>query len=64
MCTEHAPTPLSAKNLKEENAHKQICVTGNTAIDALPMVVEVLHSDQALAEELVRVLRWASLTVK
>ena len=52
-----APTPLSAKNLKEENAHGQIFVTGNTVIDALHMVVEKLHSDQALAEEQVRVLK-------
>ena len=54
-----APTPLSAKNLKEENAHGQIFVTGNTVIDALHMVVERLHSDQALAEEQVRVLKEA-----
>ena len=54
-----APTPLSAKNLKEENAHGQIFVTGNTVIDALHMVVERLHSDQALAEEQVRALKEA-----
>lgn len=54
-----APTPLSAKNLKEENAHGQIFVTGNTVIDALHMVVEKLHSDQALAEEQARVLKEA-----
>ena len=54
-----APTPLSAKNLKEENAHGQIFVTGNTVIDALHMVVERLHSDLALAEEQVRVLKEA-----
>lgn len=54
-----APTPLSAKNLKEENAHGQIFVTGNTVIDALHMVVERLHSDQALAEEQVMVLKEA-----
>ena len=54
-----APTPLSAKNLKEEKAHGQIFVTGNTVIDALHMVVERLHSDQALAGEQVRVLREA-----
>ena len=54
-----APTPLSAKNLKEENAHGQTFVTGNTVIDALHMVVERLHSDQALAEEQVRVLKEA-----
>ena len=54
-----APTSLSAKNLKEEKAHGQIFVTGNTVIDALHMVVERLHSDQALAEEQVRVLKEA-----
>ena len=54
-----APTPLSAKNLKDEKAHGQIFVTGNTVIDALHMVVERLHSDQALAEEQVRVLKEA-----
>ena len=54
-----APTPLSAKNLKEEKAHGQIFVTGNTVIDALHMVVERLHSDQELAEEQVRVLKEA-----
>lgn len=54
-----APTPLSAKNLKEENAHGQIFVTGNTVIDALHMVVERLHSDQELAEEQVRALKEA-----
>ena len=58
-----APTPLSAKNLKEENAHGQIFVTGNTVIDALHMVVERLHSDQALAEEQVRVLKEAGYPI-
>lgn len=58
-----APTPLSAKNLKEENVHGQIFVTGNTVIDALHMVVERLHSDQALAEEQVRVLKEAGYDI-
>ena len=58
-----APTPLSAKNLKEENAHGQIFVTGNTVIDALHMVVEKLHSDQTLAEEQVRVLKEAGYPI-
>ena len=58
-----APTPLSAKNLKEENAHGQIFVTGNTVIDALHMVVERLHSDLALAEEQVRVLKEAGYPI-
>lgn len=46
-----APTPLSEKNLREENAHGQIFVTGNTVIDALHMVVNKLNSDPALAAE-------------
>ena len=58
-----APTPLSAKNLKEEKAHGQIFITGNTVIDALHMVVERLHSDQALAEEQVRVLKEAGYPI-
>ena len=58
-----APTPLSAKNLKEEKAHGQIFVTGNTVIDALHMVVERLHSDQALAEEQIRVLKEAGYPI-
>lgn len=51
-----APTPLSEKNLKEENAHGQIFVTGNTVIDALHMVVEKLNSNSALAAEQEKVL--------
>lgn len=43
-----APTPLSEKNLKEEGAHGQIFVTGNTVIDALHMVVERLQNDTVL----------------
>ena len=58
-----APTPLSANNLREEKAHGQIFVTGNTVIDALHMVVERLHSDQALAEEQVRVLKEAGYPI-
>ncbi len=51
-----SPTPLSEKNLKEENAHGQIFVTGNTVIDALHMVVEKLNSNPALAAEQEKVL--------
>lgn len=43
-----SPTPLSEKNLKEENVHGDIYVTGNTVIDALQMVVEKLKNDNAL----------------
>ena len=45
-----SPTPLSEKNLKEEKAHGQIFVTGNTVIDALHWVVERLHTDKELAK--------------
>lgn len=47
----YAPTSLSANNLKEEKAHGQIFVTGNTVIDALHMVIEKLKTDPALAKE-------------
>lgn len=44
-----SPTPLSERNLKEENAHGRIFVTGNTVIDALHMVVDKLKSNPDLA---------------
>lgn len=52
----YAPTLLSANNLKEEKAHGQIFVTGNTVIDALHMVIEKLKTDPALAKEQERTL--------
>ena len=58
-----APTPLSEKNLKEEKAHGQIYVTGNTVIDALHLVVEKLKSDKALADEQINVLRTAGYDI-
>ena len=58
-----APTPLSERNLKEENAHGQIFVTGNTVIDALHMVVDRLKGDKALADEQVNVLKVAGYDV-
>ncbi len=58
-----APTPLSENNLKDENAHGQIFVTGNTVIDALHMVVNKLKSDKALAEEQINVLKNAGYDV-
>ena len=51
-----APTPLSEKNLKDENAQGHIFVPGNTVIDALHMVVNKLQSDAALAAEQNKVL--------
>ncbi|MBR3443793.1 MAG: UDP-N-acetylglucosamine 2-epimerase (non-hydrolyzing) [Bacteroidaceae bacterium] len=59
-----SPTPLSEHNLKEEKAHGQIFVTGNTVIDALHMVVDKLKSDKALAAEQVQVLSHAGYDVK
>ena len=58
-----SPTPLSEQNLKEEKAHGQIFVTGNTVIDALHMVVEKLKSDKALANEQIVVLKEAGYDV-
>lgn len=58
-----APTPLSEWNLREEKAHGQIIVTGNTVIDALRMVVNRLKIDQILAEEQNNVLKNAGYDV-
>ena len=58
-----SPTPLSERNLKEEKAHGQIFVTGNTVIDALHMVVKRLKDDEALAHEQVKVLAEAGYDV-
>ena len=58
-----SPTPLSEQNLKEEKAHGQIFVTGNTVIDALHLVVDKLKSDKALADEQIQVLKAAGYDV-
>lgn len=58
-----SPTPLSEKNLKEEKAHGQIFVTGNTVIDALHMVVNRLKNDDALAKQQEQVLKTAGYDV-
>ncbi len=58
-----APTSLSEKNLKEEMAHGQIFVTGNTVIDALHWVVNKLKNDDILANKQVRVLAEAGYDV-
>ena len=48
-----APTPLSRKNLLQENVcDETISVTGNTVIDALYMVVNKIKNDQILGEKL------------
>lgn len=58
-----SPTPLSEKNLLEENVHGKIVVTGNTVIDALHMVVEKLKNDLALAKEQEKILTKAGYDV-
>ena len=58
-----SPTPLSESNLKEEKAHGQIFVTGNTVIDALHMVVDKLKNDKALADEQIKVIANAGYDV-
>ena len=51
-----SPTPLSEANLKKENIHGDIYVTGNTVIDALHMVVSKLENNPDLASEQERIL--------
>lgn len=58
-----SPTPLSEQNLKDEKAHGQIFVTGNTVIDALHLVVNKLKLDKTLADEQVEVLKTAGYDV-
>ena len=58
-----SPTLLSENNLKEENVHGKIFVTGNTVIDALHMVVDKLKNDPKLAAEQENVLRAAGYDV-
>lgn len=59
-----SPTPLSERNLKEENAHGRIFVTGNTVIDALHMVVDKLKSNPDLAASQETVLLDAGYDVR
>lgn len=54
-----SPTPLSELNLICEKAHGQIFVTGNTVIDALHMVVDMLKNNVDLAKEQDKVLKAA-----
>ena len=58
-----SPTPLSEKNLKQENARGKIYVTGNTVIDALYMIVNKLKNDQVLKDEQINILRNAGYDV-
>lgn len=58
-----APTPLSEKNLQDEQCHGRIYVTGNTVIDALHLVVGKLEADKGLAKDLNDVLLRAGYDV-
>lgn len=58
-----SPTPLSAQNLKDENASGEIFITGNTVIDALHMVVEKLKQNETLASEQAKALAEAGYDV-
>lgn len=47
------PTQLSKQNLLDENIHEnQIIVTGNTVIDALYMILEIIKKNSALKKQL------------
>lgn len=58
-----APTPLSEENLKLENVHGKIYVTGNTVIDALHYVVEKLHGNKVLSQSVTEVLKKAGYDI-
>lgn len=59
-----APTSLSEENLRSENVHGNIYVTGNTVIDALQMVVGRLKTDKALADKQAEILYKAGYDVR
>lgn len=59
-----SPTQLAENNLRKENVHGQIFVTGNTVIDALYMVVNKMKNDKKLADEQVKILLEAGYDVK
>lgn len=59
-----SPTPLSKKNLLQENvAEDKIFVTGNTVIDALHWVTKKLKSSDAMQAELTNFLKTAGYDV-
>ena len=59
-----SPTPLSKKNLLQENvAEDKIFVTGNTVIDALHWVTKKLKSSDAMQVELTDFLKTAGYDV-
>jgi UDP-N-acetylglucosamine 2-epimerase (non-hydrolysing) len=47
-----APTASSAENLRGENLHGRIVITGNTVIDALHLAVARIGADAALRDQL------------
>lgn len=57
------PTVHNENNLREENVHGQVFVTGNTVIDALHMVVDKLKSDNVLEKVQIEVLKNAGYDV-
>lgn len=61
ITTHHfAPTPLAKQNLLRENVREeQIIVTGNTVIDALYMVVDMIKNDAVLQNDLQELLKGA-----
>ena len=60
-----SPTSLSKQNLLNEGiSEDQICVTGNTVIDALYMVVDKIKNDKDLDSELESLLRRGGYDVK
>jgi UDP-N-acetylglucosamine 2-epimerase (non-hydrolysing) len=60
-----APTELSKQNLLREHVDESnICVTGNTVIDALLMVVGKIEHDSALQEKLRKTLRDSGYEIK
>ena len=58
-----APTKLSEMNLIEEKAMGEICITGNTVIDALHAVVGKLNTNEELKKEQDKILRDAGYNV-
>lgn len=66
LATYHfAPTPLSRQNLLDEGiADERICITGNTVIDALHLVVNKLKGNTELARQQESVLKAAGYDIE
>lgn len=53
-----APTPLSKENLmREDIQEKNITVTGNTVIDALHLVINMIKNDNSLESNLIQTIK-------